>query len=632
MVDRSRMEDLRSDYGAALEAALRAAWEAGEVLREDFLRPEGPRGSGGTAAADAEAEILIRGILDAGFPGYGIRGEELGSRDRPSSDPLSHVWVIDPNDGTRSYLVGYRGSAVSIALLRSGEPVLGVVYAFAHPDGRGDLFAWAEGCGPLRRNGRPVERRWAEALTSAHTVLVSRDADRYPELNAGLCAPARFRAMPSVAYRLALAAAGECEAAVSLNGPIDWDYAGGHALLVGAGGVLLDQDGQPVRYSIDGRSRCGWRCFAGSERTARTLAGRGWHLIGRPGRQGSDGPVLRPRRGMAVRDPHLLSRAQGCLLGQLCGDALGSQVEFRSPDDIRASHPQGLREMSDGGAWNTLAGQPTDDSELALALARSLVGNRGFDAADVLTSYVEWFDSRPFDCGNTIRAALEPASIAMRTGQDPVAAACDAANAESQANGALMRISPLGIFCQAADHARAAALAREDAALTHPHPICVEASALFTVMVSRAVAAGGKPGDLYAFACEWAGSNLDAPGILEILKAAGSGPPADFMKQGGWVRIALQNAVHQMLTAVNVEEGVVDTVSRGGDTDTNAAIAGALLGAVHGADSIPRSWKDRVLTCRPQGGREEVRHPRPHIYWPVDALVLAERLLTAGMA
>ena len=51
---------------------------------------------------------------------------------------------------------GFRGSAVSIGLVRDGVPVLGVVYAFAYPDDHGDLLAWAEGCGPLTRNGRPV--------------------------------------------------------------------------------------------------------------------------------------------------------------------------------------------------------------------------------------------------------------------------------------------------------------------------------------------------------------------------------------------------------------------------------------------------------------------------------------------
>jgi fructose-1,6-bisphosphatase/inositol monophosphatase family enzyme len=57
----------------------------------------------------------------------------------------------------------------------------------------------------------------------------------------------RFRAVPSIAYRLALVAAGEARAAVSLNGPVGWDYAGGHAILLGAGMDLYDQTGQSVR-------------------------------------------------------------------------------------------------------------------------------------------------------------------------------------------------------------------------------------------------------------------------------------------------------------------------------------------------------------------------------------------------
>lgn len=68
-----------------------------------------------------------------------------------------------------------------------------------------------------------------------------------------------------------------------------------------------------------------------------------------------------------------LSRAQGCLLGQLAGDALGSLVEFQSPEEIRRSYPEGVRELADGGTWNTIAGQPTDDSEMAMLLARMLI-------------------------------------------------------------------------------------------------------------------------------------------------------------------------------------------------------------------------------------------------------------------
>jgi len=94
------------------------------------------------------------------------------------------------------------------------------------------------------------------------------------------------------------------------------------------------------------------------------------------------------------------------------------------------------------------------------------------------------------------------------------------------------------------------------------------------------------------------------------------------------VLIALQNAFYELLHAPSLEEGVVATVRRGGDTDTNAAIAGALLGAVHGRDAVPSQWRQMVLSCRPVASR--AARPRPMPYWPADVYELAERLLLAG--
>ena len=65
---------------------------------------------------------------------------------------------------------------------------------------------------------------------------------------------------------------------------------------------------------------------------------------------------------------------------------------------------------------------------------------------------------------------------------------------------------------------------------------------------------------------------------------------------------------------------------RGGDTDTNAAISGALLGAVYGIESLPERWVKTVLNCRPDGDNARVRQPRPKEYWPVGALEIAEAL------
>jgi len=96
------------------------------------------------------------------------------------------------------------------------------------------------------------------------------------------------------------------------------------------------------------------------------------------------------------------------------------------------------------------------------------------------------------------------------------------------------------------------------------------------------------------------------------------------------VRLAWTNALATLQLDARPMEALTWTVRLGGDTDTNAAIAGALLGAVHGRDAWPLKAVDRVLTCRPLSGLEGVRHPRPRTYWPVDVWVLAERLLELG--
>jgi len=96
------------------------------------------------------------------------------------------------------------------------------------------------------------------------------------------------------------------------------------------------------------------------------------------------------------------------------------------------------------------------------------------------------------------------------------------------------------------------------------------------------------------------------------------------------VAIALQNAFYQALHAPSLAEGVVDTVMGGGDTDTNGAIAGALLGAIHGREAVPAQWRAAVLTCRPAHGQPGVHQPRPERYWPVDALEIAAQLLAVA--
>ena len=164
--------------------------------------------------------------------------------------------------------------------------------------------------------------------------------------------------------------------------------------------------------------------------------------------------------------------------------------------------------------------------------------------------------------------------------------------------------------------------ARQDAALTHPHPVCVQANALFALAVARAVrepagARGTVPDDPRV--------GGERRGVPPGGDRAGrqNDPPDEYDGQQGWVLIAFQNALWQLLHAPSLEEGFVDTVMRGGDTDTNAAICGALLGAVYGAAAVPARWEEALRACRPEAGRPGVKRPRPAEYWPVDAEELA---------
>jgi ADP-ribosyl-[dinitrogen reductase] hydrolase len=597
------------DVRSALEEATAVARQAGRLLRADLHRPGGPRGQGDKADADTEAEKLIRGSLLDAFPRSGFLGEETG---RVAGEPGEGVWVVDPNDGTRDYLKGRRGSSVSIALLVDRVPRLGVVFVFAAPDDRGDLLSWAEGCGPPLRNGRSPASRPPGELGPLDVVLVSSAGDSDPAGNLACVAPARFRTVPSIAHRLALVAAGEAAAAVSLNWPSSWDYAAGHALLRGVGATLVDEQGREVAYRADGQSRCVCT-FGGREEAVRGLVQRAWHSLGMTTQDDrGDGFPVRLEKGRALTDAGRLARAQGCLLGQIAGDSLGGLVEFDKADAVRRRYADGPRRLEDGGRWGILAGQPTDDSEMALALARSIVAQGGFEREAAAEAYSAWLRSSPFDVGATVSAALR-----------------DRPNPASQANGSLMRASPLGVYAQALGPALAAELARQDSSLTHPNPVCGDAAAAFVVAVAHAVREGDGPEAAFRAATEWARGAGAAPIVQEALEAApNEAPLCDSPGSEGWVKIALQNAFYAVLHAPSLEEGVVATVRRGGDTDTNAAIAGALLGAVHGRDSVPAQWRSVVLSCRALAPR--ARRPRPRACWPVDVMEIAERLLLAG--
>lgn len=284
----------------------------------------------------------------------------------------------------------------------------------------------------------------------------------------------------------------------------------------------------------------------------------------------------------------LHERAQGVLYGQIIGDSLGSLVEFQGAEAIRAKYPEGVRELADGGHLQLTAGQPTDDSEMALALARSLVEEGSFCQDTVHEAYRRWARSHPFDIGNTCANALRN----------------DDFNPDSQANGALMRISPLAVAYHR-NPGMAARLALVDGHFTHIAALTDEANAFYVTALAEVVA--GKD------------AKQAVQDNLRLYPHELDGSLPDVSRSIGWVDHAVRLVDWAVAADLGFEESLVKVVGLGGDSDTNAAIVGAFLGGAYGVNAIPQRWRTVVDNCQPA-------HDRPAEYNPCDVAQLAIRL------
>ena len=568
--------------------------EEGVRLRAEFYLAQGPRGKRGKAPIDKEIEERLRAKLQALIPCM-FCGEEC----EPSlGAQQGWTWLVDPHDGTFEFTEGRRGSAISVALLRGNVPVLGVVHSPDSPDRGSDTIAWAEGW-PIQRNGKRINHDLSRRRIEAGTfVLATASSALRPETWSSAVFPARYIALPSIAYRLARVAAGDAVATLSTHGVAEYDVAAGLALIRAAGGIMLDAEGREVVLAGNSENRLSG-CFAGAPEAARQLCGFKWSSLEDEPRRAARVTLGFPRN---VLDP--VARAQGCLLGQVVGDSLGSRVEAKTAAEIVELYPEGVRDLTDGGPYHLIAGQPTDDSEMALTLARVLLRERKFDRDKVLDAYRDWLTTRPVDIGQTTEQGL----LGLLT-------------TESQSNGSLMRVSPIGIWA-AGDPALAARTARDDSTLTHSNEVCLEACAGYAAAIAAGVA-GATPKEMIQTAL----AHAKGPARDVIERGADGVRPADFFTHPGWVLVALQNAFYRLLNP-SLQVALIQTVSEGGDTDPNAAIAGALLGAAYGRDAIPQRWLFPVLACRalPEAG---ALRPRPIECWPDHALELAEALLMA---
>ncbi len=283
-------------------------------------------------------------------------------------------------------------------------------------------------------------------------------------------------------------------------------------------------------------------------------------------------------------------RAVGALLGLACGDALGRPVEFNSPAEIERKHGR-ITDMLGHGTHGQPPGTITDDTEMALCIARSLADRKQFDPEDIAARFVNWYDSGPFDIGLMTADALRKIKSGISwedAGRDVWENRPEGKNA---GNGSVMRCVPHALAFTS-DHETITEVSRQSSAITHADPRCTSGCAILNCTVAGLIEERNTP---VADALALIGD--DAP---DELPDALGGVPDDVVEthldSSGYVVHTLQTALYYGLTADTAEDAIVEAVNLGEDTDTVGAVTGAIAGARFGVDDLPNRWLD-TLDC-----------------------------------
>ena len=229
-----------SDLALLSRAAQAAAETATRYIGAEMnVRHKAADGSPVTDA-DMAVNTVLADILRAARPGYGWLSEE--SADDPDRLGAEHVFIVDPIDGTRTFIEGSDSWAHSLAVARDGEITAAVVFLPM----RERFYSAALGEG-TRLNDVPVRASDVTTLETAQVLATkpSMQPDHWrspmPELQRSH--------RPSIAYRLGLVAEGRFDAMLTLRPSWEWDIAAGALLLSEAGAMISDRSGQPIRFN-----------------------------------------------------------------------------------------------------------------------------------------------------------------------------------------------------------------------------------------------------------------------------------------------------------------------------------------------------------------------------------------------
>jgi len=297
----------------------------------------------------------------------------------------------------------------------------------------------------------------------------------------------------------------------------------------------------------------------------------------------------------------LADRARGVLIGSAVGDALGAPVEFE-PSARIVGRRGDLFELPGGGIFDWAPGEFTDDTQMAIVLARHLRARGTVVQPELAREFAAWAADAK-DVGNQTRAVLS----AVASGSSWRAAVATLP-ASAAGNGSLMRVAPVAVAARSRDEA--VSLARAQSEITHPNEICLDACGVFAALLWSVLETGEVD---YAQALDVAATGPVQQAILRSDAAA----PAP--KASGWVLHTLTGALWAVRGADCYADAVWRAVCLGEDADTVAAVAGALAGAAWGASSIPKACAAALNS----------EHPGLSAEYPQALVQLADALIGA---
>ncbi len=288
-----------------------------------------------------------------------------------------------------------------------------------------------------------------------------------------------------------------------------------------------------------------------------------------------------------------LDRAAGAVVGSAVGDALGAPYEFGP------SHPDDFIPQFGHGKGGEQPGDWTDDTAMAVGILDALAAGHDIDSdrgiQAVIDRWYQWVDEDGRGIGiQTIQVMGGAKEDRTEAGLLRSSEAVHARTGRSGGNGSLMRIGPLALGYLAPDSERALQSAAERVTrVTHWEPDNAAAVTIWSLLIRRAILTGELDASGFTdLVADGADRRSRWSGVIDEAQAASH--PREFSEGNGWVVKAFQAALVAVQGATDFRDAIYRAIRGGRDTDTVAAIAGALAGARWGLSSIPLSWQRKI--------------------------------------